>query len=134
MKVTPQFIVICERAFTAANSNNLNLINIFTTIHAAKFPFTHPQFAVVVNFDIDTPGAHTLQVDLLGPDQKRLTHSELPVTTNAGNWQVIANFELMQFAASGSYTFQLALDGVSLGSRTLQVLSIASPSSTANVA
>jgi len=117
-----QFIIICERAFTAAGSNNLNLVNIFTQIHAAAFPFTHPQFAVVVNFDTDTPGSRTLHIDITDPAGAQVARTELPVTTSIGNWQVITNFELMRFAVPGAYTFHLTLDGQPLGERVLQVL------------
>lgn len=128
MDITPRFIVICERAFTASGTNNLNLINIFTQIHARTFPFSHPQFALVVNFDIAAAGPHTLRVQVLGPDGSQISQNELPVKTNAGNWQIIANYEQFSFAAPGTYTFKLTLDDTPLGERTLQVLPVASGS------
>lgn len=129
MEIQPYFIIMCREAFLAAGTNNLNLINVFTQINADKFPFMYPRFALVVNFDIDTGGNHLLRTDVMDPAGKQIARTELPVTTHAGNWQVIANFEQMQFAAPGTYSFLLSLDGVSLGSRTLEVKPLLSPSS-----
>ncbi len=120
---------MCREAFLAAGTNNLNLINVFTQINADKFPFMYPRFALVVNFDIDTDGNHILRTDVMDPSGKALARTELPVSTKAGNWQVIANFEQMQFAVPGTYSFLLSLDGVSLGSRSLEVKPMLSPSS-----
>ena len=119
MDIKPNFIIICREAFLAAGTNNLNLINVFTQINADKFPFMYPRFALVVNFDIDTGGSHVLRTDVLDPSGKQIAHTEMPVNTNPGNWQVIANFEQMQYAAPGTYTFRLTLDGVALGERSL---------------
>lgn len=127
MTITPRYIIICERAFTAAGTNNLNLVNIFTQIHAAKLPFTHPQFALVVNFDTDTPGSRTLHIDITDPTGKQVARTELPVNTSVGNWQVITNFEMMQFVVPGKHTFHLTLDGQPLGEHVLHVLPSAVP-------
>jgi hypothetical protein len=132
--MSSRFIIICERAFTASGTNNLNLINIFTQVNAAKFPFIHPQFALVVNFDVPSSGKHTLRTSVHGPDDKQVAHSELPVQTNKGNWQVIANFEQFRFAAPGPYTFRLFLDEEPLGERTLEVKPVVTTPTTKNLA
>lgn len=127
MNIRAHFIIMCREAFLAAGTNNLNLIGIFTQINADKFPFMYPRFALVVNFDIDTAGNHVLRTDVMDPSGKAIACTELPVTTNTGNWQVIANFEQMQFIAPGTYSFLLSLDGVSLGARTLEVKPMLTP-------
>ncbi len=127
MHLKTQFIIICREAFLEAGSNNLNLIRIFSTAHAAAFPHVLPPFALVVNFDIDTAGAHTLRTEVVGPDGAQAARSELPVTTNIGNWQVIANFEQFRAATPGIYTFRLALDDMPLGERTLEVRPTTTP-------
>ncbi len=129
MNIQPHFIIMCREAFLSAGTNNLNLINVFTQINADKFPFMYPRFALVVNFDIDTGGSHVLRTDVMDPTGTQIAHTELPVSTNSGNWQVIANFEQMQFSAPGTYSFLLSLDGISLGARTLEVKPMLSPSS-----
>ncbi|HXK36949.1 MAG TPA: hypothetical protein VJ553_05190 [Candidatus Paceibacterota bacterium] len=131
MSITSRFIVICERAFTAAGTNNLSLINIFTQINANQFPFVHPQFAVVVNFDTTETGAHTLRIRVTGPDRNQVAQSDLPVTTHANNWQVIANYEHFTFAAPGTYTFAVEMEGVALGERSLQVVKVGDARKTA---
>lgn len=121
MTIKTHFIIICREAFLQAGNNNLNLIGIFSQLNADKLPFVYPHFAVVVNFDIDAPGDHVFRTDVLDPSGKQAAHSELPVRTNAGNWQVIANFEQMKFASPGPYTFRLTIDGEALGERVLEV-------------
>ena len=93
-----QFIVVCEHAFLSAGSNNLNIIGVFSQINAAKFPFNYPRFSLVVNFDTDAAAQRVLATDILDPNGKQIAHTELPVNVTAGNMQVIANFENMQFA------------------------------------
>lgn len=134
MTVTPRFIIICREAFLEAGTNNLNLIRIFTQIKANSFPYVLPSFALVVNFDIDMPGSHTLRTDIIGPDQKQIGNTELPVQTNAGNWQVIANFEQLRVATPGLYTFKVFLDGGPVGERTLEVQPAAAPKATTKTA
>ena len=124
MNITTRYIVICERATTTAGTNNLNLINIFTQLHPVSFPYTHPQFALAVNFDIAEAGSHLLHVHILGPNGDQMAQSDFPVTTNAGNWQVVANYEHLLFAAPGTYTFSLKMDDVALGDRTLLVMPV----------
>lgn len=121
MQVIPHFIIICREAFLQAGTNNLNLIGIFTQLNADKLPFAFPRFAVVVNFDIDAAGDHVLRTDVVDPSGTGVAHTELPVRTNAGNWQVIANFEGMTFKVPGAYTFRLSLDGIPLGEKPLEV-------------
>ncbi len=121
MNIIPQFILVCERAFLTAGSNNLNLIGIFSQINADKFPCTYPSFALVVNFDAGQPGQHVLHTDITDPTGKQMARTELPVTVTAGNMQVIANFEHMKFAAPGIYTLSVSMGEQSLGSRTITV-------------
>jgi len=121
MNIKPHFIIVCREAFLAEGTHNLNLINVFTQINADKFPFMYPRFALVVNFDIDMAGNHTLHTEVMSPAGTSVARTDLPVTTHAGNWQVIANFEQMQFVAPGAYSFVVSLDGQPLGSRTIEV-------------
>lgn len=116
---TPRFIIICREAFLEAGTNNLNLIRIFSSVAADRFPYPMPPFALVVNFDIAAGGTHTLHTELTGPEGQRIAQTDLPVKTNAGNWQVIANFEHLQFPVPGAYTFHISLDGEPLGTASL---------------
>lgn len=113
---------MCREAFLQQGTNNLNLIGIFTQLNADKLPFQFSRFAVVVNFDIDTAGDYTLRTDVIDPTGKQIAHTDLPIKTNVGNWQVIAQFEHMQFATAGTYTFRVSMNDVLLGERTLSVV------------
>ena len=121
MNITPHFIIICREAFTAAGTNNLSLINIFTQITADRFPFLFSRFALVANFDADAGGSHVLRTLILDPSGTQLTSTQVPVVTNAGNMQVIANFEQLKFPVPGRYIFRIFLDDTALGERILEV-------------
>lgn len=122
MIIKPHFIILCREAFLQQGSNNLNLIGIFTQLNADKMPFQFARFAVVVNFDIDVAGDHTLHTEVVDPSGKQIARTNLPIKTNVGNWQVIAQFEQMQFATAGTYTFRILIDDILLGERTLSVV------------
>lgn len=126
MNIKTNFILTCQNAFLSAGTNNLNLINIFTNINADKFPFTYGRFALVANIDVDEPGQHTLNTVVVGPDGKEMAKTSLPVNVGGPNFQVIANFENMQFSAPGTYALKVDLDGVLVGTRKLQINMVAS--------
>jgi hypothetical protein len=121
MNITPHFIIICREAFTAAGTNNLSLINIFTQITADRFPFQFSRFALVANFDAEAGGSHVLKTLLVDPSGKQLTSTDVPVSMNPGNMQVIANFEQLQFPVPGAYTFRIFIDDHPLGAQVLDV-------------
>lgn len=127
MNIKTNFIVTCQNAFLSAGTNNLNLINIFTNLNADRFPFTYGRFALVANIDIDTPGEHTLNTTVMGPDGKQLAKTSLPMNVSGPNFQVIANFENMQFSAPGTYELKVDVDGTQVGSRTLRVNMVSKP-------
>ena len=120
MTIKTNFIVTCDSAFLSAGSNNLNLIGIFGIISGAKFPLTHPRFALVANFDIDQLGSHTLKTQITDQDGKEIAKAELGVDITTNNFQFISNFENLTFPAPGRYEIKVALDGTPLGSRTIE--------------
>lgn len=135
MNIEPRFIVICREAFLTACSNNLNLIGIFTQVNADRFPFPFSHFALVANMDIDTAGAYTIHVNATDPHGQSFARMDMPVTTTAGNWQVIVNFDHVQFSLPGQYAFHVALDETHIGTRVIDVKPVVkSPPRTANIA
>ena len=135
MNIKTNFLLTCQNAFLSAGTNNLNLINIFTNINADKFPFVYGRFALVANIDVDTPGQHTLNTVVSGPDGKVLAKTALPVKVNGPNFQVIANFENMHFSAPGTYELKVDVDGVPVGTKALKVNMVVNPKNqTKNVA
>jgi hypothetical protein len=135
MNIKSHFIVICQNAFLAAGTHNLNLINIFTTINADRFPFTYARFSLVANLDIEPTGQHTLNTVIVDPHGAEKAKTALPVTVSGPNFQVIANFENMRFESPGHYELKVDMDGTPVGSRVLQVnLVVPAKNGTANVA
>lgn len=127
MNIKTNFILTCQNAFLSAGTNNLNLINIFTNINADRFPFTYGRFALVANIDIDATGEHSLNTVVISPDGTELAKTTLPVNVAGPNFQVIANFENMQFKTPGTYELKVDVDGTPVGSRSLKVNMVASP-------
>jgi len=121
MEIKSNFIIICDQAFLAAGTNNLNLIGIFTTMNAEQFPMTYRRFALVVNFDTDSLGMHTLQTKIVDGEGKELLKSELQINITSSPFQVIANFENFTFPVPGAYHIQVFIDDRELGSRALMV-------------
>ena len=88
-----------------------------------------------MNFDTESVNQHILQTDILDPNGKQVAHTELPVAVTAGNMQVIANFENMQFVVPGQYSINVMLDGQPLGQRSIQIRPVLShPAEKANIA
>jgi len=124
MIIKPNFIILCDQAFLTAGTNNLNLIGIFTTIHAEQFPFTYRRFALVINFDSDSLGMHALETRIVDENDKELIKSELKINISSSPFQVIANFENFTFSIPGKYEIKISLEGKEIGSRVLIVNSV----------
>jgi hypothetical protein len=121
MKIKSNFIIVCDQAFLTAGTNNLNLIGIFTSMHAEQFPFTYRRFALVINFDTDSLNMHTLETKIVDGDGKELVRSELQINVTSSPFQVIANFENFVFPAPGTYEIKVSLGGQEVGSRIVTV-------------
>lgn len=121
MEIKTNFIISCDQAFLAAGTNNLNLIGIFSAIHAEQFPLTYPRFSLVVNFDTDATGMHRMSTQVLDQEGKQLVETHIDVNVTSPNFQVIAHFENMVFNQPGKYELRVTLDEQTIGSRFLQV-------------
>ena len=124
MNIKPNFIISCDQAFLTSGTNNLNLINIFTTLHSDQFPFTYHRFSLVINFDIDVLGMHPLETRITDENGKELIRSELKINISSSPFQVIANFENFSFPAPGKFEIRVSLQGKLIGSRVLNINSV----------
>ena len=121
MTIKPNFIIACEQAFLTAGTNNLNLIGIFTNIHASQFPLTYRHFALVANFDIEERGSYELETVMKDPEGKEVVRSKLQANITANPFQVIANLENVIFPKPGNYELSISVGGTLVGSRTLYI-------------
>lgn len=121
MTIKTNLILMCEQAFLTSGSNNLNLIGVFNNVTSDRFPFTYPRFDLVVNFDIDALGEHTLETKITDGENQEIVRSSLPTRVTTSNFQVIAHFENLPFSKPGRYHLNLTLDGVFAGQQTLTV-------------
>ena len=119
--IKTNFIIVCDQAFLTAGTNNLNLIGIFTTMHAEQFPFTYRRFALVINFDTDLLGMQNLETKITDENNKELIRSELKINVTSSPFQVIANFENFVFPSPGMYHIRISLEGKEIGSRSISV-------------
>lgn len=124
MSIKTNFIITCDQAFLSANSNNLNLIGIFSQINGTNFPLTYPRFALVANFDVDQHGDYTLEARITGPDGSQLAQARMPVQVTSSPFQIITNFENLTFPAPGRYELKLSLDSADIGSRFIQLMPV----------
>ena len=115
------FILTCEQAFLTANTNNLNLIGIFTNINAEQFPLVYRRFDLIVNFDIDTPGMHGLKTVMTNQEGNDVVQSEVGINVSSNTFQVITHFENLTFAKPGKYELKVYIDSQHIGSRFLTV-------------
>lgn len=125
MELKTNFIIACDQAFLAVGSNNLNLIGIFSTIHAEQFPFTYPRFSLVTNFDTDATGMHRMSTQVLSAEGKQLIETHIDINITSPNFQVIAHFENLAFPAPGRYELRVTLDDHIVGSRFLHLSQLA---------
>ncbi|MBX4211400.1 MAG: hypothetical protein KW806_01205 [Candidatus Yanofskybacteria bacterium] len=121
MEVRSNFILTCEQSFLTANTNNLNLIGIFTNINAEQFPLVYRRFDLVINFDIDTPGMHALKTLVTDQEGIDIVQSDVGVNVSSNTFQVITHFENLTFAKPGKYELKVYIDNEYLGSRFLTV-------------
>ena len=100
--------------------NKLNVMGIFTDIHARNFPARHGSMQVVMQFVAelgDVEQAHRLAVKLVDADRNPIVGIEGPFqvpSIEAGRERksnVIINFADVVFPSIGSYEFTVELDG-----------------------
>lgn len=125
MDIKTNFIISCDQAFLTVGSNNLNLIGIFSTIHAEQFPVTYHRFSLVTNFDTDATGMHRMSTQVVDQEGKQLIETHIDINITSPNFQVIAHFENLLFSQPGKYELRVTLDGQLVGSRVLHVSQLA---------
>ncbi len=115
--MVPKIAVLADYA-NVAQGHKLNIMGIFTTIHAAKVPVVHTQMVVVAQFECDLNDAgektaKTVLVDADGHEIFRLS-GQVVIPRDAEGYPTLFNQLLalnnLELPSFGSYAFQLFFD------------------------
>ncbi|HUP19634.1 MAG TPA: hypothetical protein VM778_06745 [Gemmatimonadota bacterium] len=114
MEVT---LAVCCDAANVSREGKLNLLGIFNSIHAARFPAAHPHLALVLRVEarMGEEGTHPLEIKLVDEDGKQLfeVNGQLqlqgarpgrPMTA-----QTIIDMNNFQLPRAGTYSFEIFL-------------------------
>ena len=109
------FIFFCNNTEVSPETHNLNIIGIFDTILAEKFPATHRLMFVVVNFDIS--GGHHVEFFKITKDGKPvLTSPEFPFEAMGEKHQFVHKIGNLVLHEPGKYIVEIFVDGQLIGS------------------
>ncbi len=118
-------LLVCDQIITDRMTGKQSLIGMFSTIHTAGFPVTHPQLCVHVSMT-DGRGKTSLTIQIVDAEEART-----PVVRGEGvvdfkNPRAIANLSLqfhgLTFPQPGEYRVQLFCDGALLREARLHLV------------
>ncbi len=109
-KVKLNFAHICDYA-SFGEGGKLNIVGIFKSINAVKFPVIHPQMFIVVNITVSTAGTYKEVIKLIKEDNEIeiMKPLEFNVTANKGNSElgVFGQISGVKFDEEGMYKFKV---------------------------
>jgi hypothetical protein len=112
-----EFLLVCESAFLSQGSASLNLINIFDSIGASKFPAVHPKFCIVSSIKTNM-GPHELRLII---KKNNIIIAEPRVNFIGESHRWINTLVGIAFPEAGVYPIELYLDGILLGNTSLSI-------------
>ncbi|OGY22787.1 MAG: hypothetical protein A2126_01330 [Candidatus Woykebacteria bacterium GWB1_45_5] len=120
------YALLCDSAFLSID-RKVNIIGVFETINAAKFPVTHPKFVIVgsvapskKNFKMSINIVdEENKVPVLGDIQER--EVSLPKEGGGQNFNFIVEVVNANFAKPGSYSVKISIDSEVIGEIPLKV-------------
>ena len=125
-----QYVVLCDQVIIA-NDGKPSLIGILNDIQAASIPVNVPRlaFAARILFTDDETGAsHRVEVQITDPAGKEIAKpgGEISLPKTPAGVDSIAvdlplQFDLLELASTGRYTFLLHIDGSAVGAAQLNV-------------
>lgn len=120
------YMLLADHAFLSIDKK-VNIIGIFETINAAKFPVTHPKFVVVGSMK-PSKSKFNMSVALYDSDGKPLIGNvnekeiNLPGSSSTKNFNFIIEILNPSFPRAGEYSVQINVDGEKVGKHNLRVL------------
>jgi hypothetical protein len=123
-------LLVCDQIITDRLTGKQSLIGMFSKVHAAGFPATHPQLSVFVALT-DGHGRTELTIRIVDSNEARPPIVEGRGTVDFKNPRAIANLALqfhgLTFPAAGEYRVQLSSSGELLREARLELVQIVSP-------
>ncbi len=119
----PPYLVaalICDVAVRDPSSGKQNLIGIFDTLRAAKFPTAQPMGLYLKV--TDASGYYPIRVDFVRSDSDKLltqAHGNLNAPDRMKSFHMSVNFTPLPIPAAGRYEFRLYASEMYLGSAFL---------------
>lgn len=119
--------LLCDHAFLSLDKK-VNIIGVFETINAHKFPITHPKF-VIVGSIAPTKSKFKMKLNITGKDAKnpilgdiKEREVNLPETEKKQNFNFIVEVINANFASAGEYTVEILIDEKVVGEIPFKVL------------
>jgi hypothetical protein len=115
-------LALLADAATIDGSGKLNILGIFDRLSTSSFPTRHPRLSLILRFSagMQEIGKHEMAIALKAPDGKQLMRIDgemnlAPGPTGYGGAVLVPhvlNMDGLIFPASGSYAFDVSVDGV----------------------
>lgn len=123
-------LAVVADAANVSQEGKLNVLGVFDTIWARKFPFRHSAmvFVLRVRADFTEQGHHQMEVRLIDADGGQLFKAEGPLHVPAGTPgrqvkpHVIMGLSGISFPKPGDYSFEVLVGGQHLRSVPLYVV------------
>jgi hypothetical protein len=106
--------------FAQDNNSKLTIVGTFDNINAKQFPVQHPSCAIAcrLRFAAKEAGPHAFKlrlIDAAGKETIQPIEGDInigePVNGQFTTINIVVNFNQLQFAATGRYSFELYIDG-----------------------
>src|SRR4030066_1565425 len=119
------YALLCDSAFLSID-RKVNIIGVFETLNAGKFPVTHPKFVIVGSI---APSKKNFKMSInvvdqengqpvLGDAQEREVN--LPKEGGDNNFNFIVEVVNANFAKAGNYAVKIKIDGEAIGELLLK--------------
>lgn len=106
------FVILCDNAFLAQETNSLNIIGIFSRISTKGFPATHPKLMVATNMNGD-PGEYDQSIIIKNKttnEEVAKVSGRLIIRTPKQKAQFLASFFNVVFKTPGEYEIEVYID------------------------
>ncbi len=123
-------LIVCDQVITDRLTGKQSLIGMFSTVHARRFPASHPQLSVYVMLS-GGHGEASLVIRIVDANDQRPAIVEGRGQVNFKDPRAIANLALqfhgLTFPKPGSYRVQILCDGELLREARIEMREVKPP-------
>ena len=125
------YVLLADHAFLSIDKK-VNIIGIFETINAAKFPITHPKF-VVIGSIVPSKSNFKMSITLSDDKGKSLMNNvnekeiNLPPQALSKTFNFIIEIINPSFPKPGEYKVGINVDGEKIGEKSLKLVEAPKP-------